>query len=182
MAFQAWGLGRAKDKILNGAGRPTTGNCQKRRVTSVSLTAKHKSIFSVLLLRTGDSNSVHSSHLARMTWIKSSVIKKEVSIQITSLKGASAGIIVPIQYLKKLKLRRGSAVWLGNSGQGWRPGLVSSANGQQNESQTLVNQNYVQFFLTKNKSHNLWSYPRLTETASLSGSLDIWYLKLLQII
>ena len=39
-------------------------------------------------------------------------------------------------------------------------------------------QNYVQFFLTKNKSQHLWSYSGLTETASLSGSPEIWYLKL----
>ena len=58
--------GKSEDKILNGAGRPTTGNCQKRRAASVSLTAKHKSIFSVLLLGLGTA-PVHSSHLARMT-------------------------------------------------------------------------------------------------------------------
>ena len=60
--------------------------------------------------------------------------------QITSLKGASTSIIVPIQYLKKLELRRASAVWLGNSrGKAGGQDSCPLMNGQQNESQTLVN-------------------------------------------
>lgn len=55
--------GKSKDKILNGAGRPTT-ELSKEKSNSVSLTAKHKS--TVLLLGLGTA-PVHSSHLARMT-------------------------------------------------------------------------------------------------------------------